>query len=526
MAAHAEPDVEGLGITLAYSPHRPTAPQHAFLLLDELLGGREAEEKYGASEALYGGAAGGGKSDALLMGALRYVHVPGYSALLLRRTFADLELADALIPRSWEWLGATDAKYDGGRFRWTFDTGDPWRPAILQFGYLATERHKYRYQGSAWQFIGVDEATQIPAGDIRYLLSRIRRPALDADDPLSSVPLRMRLASNPGGLSHEAIKTRYVERLVDPDDEVDTPEKARRRVFIPAKLDDNPHLDQAAYRAQLQNLDRVTREQLLAGNWDVDTGDRLYPPAGIAAAISLGVELDHQAGQGEQPPPAGELIALGWDWGDRKWVTIGYPLEGGGMWIIAAVSYHGIEVTAATELALDVLADTPAWEGLEPVTDPLELLSDARYDAAGKESMRTFLKVARARRPGLRATAIPFAGYKRETINYARLLLERAEAGERVGVLAISGGEHVDPLFLKQLRNLRKDPLDEELPIKPKRETPEDERDDGPDALIALLAPVARANRGRYAAKTATEKQAAALERRRAQIAARQRRNG
>jgi hypothetical protein len=60
-----------------YIPHKPHPRQAAFLLLD----GREA---------MYGGSAGGGKSVALLMGALQYVDCPGYHALILRRTFAQL----------------------------------------------------------------------------------------------------------------------------------------------------------------------------------------------------------------------------------------------------------------------------------------------------------------------------------------------------------------------------------------------------------------------------------------------------
>lgn len=62
---------------MKYCPHVPTPPQSAFLL-------------YNGHEALYGGAAGGGKSDALLMAALQYVEYPKYSALILRRTFPDL----------------------------------------------------------------------------------------------------------------------------------------------------------------------------------------------------------------------------------------------------------------------------------------------------------------------------------------------------------------------------------------------------------------------------------------------------
>ena len=73
-------------------PHSPTPKQAEFLACQ-------------AKEVFYGGAAGGGKSDALLMAALAYVDVPGYAALLLRRTFADLSLPGALMDRAHQWLG-------------------------------------------------------------------------------------------------------------------------------------------------------------------------------------------------------------------------------------------------------------------------------------------------------------------------------------------------------------------------------------------------------------------------------------
>jgi len=165
-----------------YIPHKPTPKQAAFLLLP-------------VREAFYGGAAGGGKSDALLMAALQYVDMPGYSAILFRRTFSDLALPGALLERSTEWLKPTDAKWDDNKKTWHFPSG-----ATLTFGYLEHENDKYRYQSSEFNFIGFDELTQFTESQYRYLFSRLRR--LKG----SEVPLRMRAASNPGGEGHEWVR--------------------------------------------------------------------------------------------------------------------------------------------------------------------------------------------------------------------------------------------------------------------------------------------------------------------------------
>ncbi len=232
-----------------YIPHRPTAKQQAFLLLECL-------------EAMYGGAAGGGKSDALLMTALQYVDVAGYSALLLRRTFADLALPGALMERSSDWLAGTDAKWDDREKTWSFPEG-----ATLTFGYLATEKDKYRYQSAEFQFIGFDELTQFSESQYRYLFSRLRRG--DGVD----VPLRMRAASNPGGAGHGWVYDRFM-----PDLSAEAMEHRRKtgRIFIPAKLADNPHIDRVAYRKGLAELDEIERQQLEDGLWVSDPAGKPF----------------------------------------------------------------------------------------------------------------------------------------------------------------------------------------------------------------------------------------------------------
>lgn len=201
-------------------------------------------------EAMYGGAAGGGKSDALLMGALQYVDQPSYAAILFRRTYADLALPGALMDRAASWLRGSGAKWNGQEKTWQFPSG-----ASLSFGYLDSANDRFRYQSSEFQYIGFDELTQFKESDYTYLFSRLRRRS-DA-----VIPLRMRSASNPGGIGHDWVKARFLGHDGD-------------AAFVPAKLKDNPFVDQAEYRQSLSRLDHITRSQLEDGDWDaVADGD-------------------------------------------------------------------------------------------------------------------------------------------------------------------------------------------------------------------------------------------------------------
>lgn len=212
-----------------------SGPQTAFLILND-------------EEVFYGGAAGGGKSDALLAAALEYVDVPGYAALILRRSFTDLSLPGAAMSRSKQWLGGK-AVWNEREKTWTFPSG-----ATLTFGYVEREDDVYRYQSAEFQYIGFDELTQFSEAQYTYLFSRLRRTI---DIP---VPPRMRGASNPGNVGHTWVKKRFV------DPRPDAPP------FIPSKVADNPGLVVDEYRRSLSHLGDVLREQLLDGNWGAFEG--------------------------------------------------------------------------------------------------------------------------------------------------------------------------------------------------------------------------------------------------------------
>lgn len=177
--------------------------------------------------------------------------VPGTASLILRKTYADLSLPGALMDRAHAWLQHTDARWREKEKTWTFPGGSK-----LSFGYIETENDKYRYASSEFQNISFDELTHFPnEKTYTFLFSRLRK-TIDID-----VPLRMRAGSNPGGPGHVWVRKRFI-----------TDGRKNGRIFIPAGVRDNPYLDLDEYLASLSNLDSVTLQQLLEGNWEVTDG--------------------------------------------------------------------------------------------------------------------------------------------------------------------------------------------------------------------------------------------------------------
>lgn len=118
-------------------------------------------------EAMFGGAAGGAKSSALLLAALEYIHIPHYAAILLRRTYKDLALPDAIMSRAQEWLiGKDGVRWDSDNYTFHFACKGGGE-STLTFGYMDTDSDKYRYQSSAFQFC-VEAETRVLMADGSY----------------------------------------------------------------------------------------------------------------------------------------------------------------------------------------------------------------------------------------------------------------------------------------------------------------------------------------------------------------------
>lgn len=235
-------------------PHWPTPPQQLFLGLHQ-----RADAGLGVFEALYGGAAGGGKSNCLLMAAGQFANCQDFSALIIRRTFADLALPGAIMDRALQWWRPLGAHWHGDTHTCRFPSG-----ATVAFGYVQHEHDHLRYKSAEFQLVAGDELTELPLESQWAFIARtrVRRRAG------SSLPLRGLGATNPGGPGHSWVKARFVG---DPVAGV-KPKLLGR--YVPARIRDNPHIDQESYIEGMRDLHPTVREQMLNGDWRArDPGD-------------------------------------------------------------------------------------------------------------------------------------------------------------------------------------------------------------------------------------------------------------
>jgi predicted phage terminase large subunit-like protein len=280
-----------------YIPHFPTVKQKEALLSDK-------------KELLFGGALGGGKSDLLLMCCLQYMDVPGAASGIFRKQLTDLKQPGALLDRAKKWLDPWKkhgVKYIPSEHTYTFPTvlpnGEKGDDAKLVFCYIGETNAKDRYQSSEYQTICFDEISQWETdSDFEFMTTRLRRTTCRIHGKHTkgpnvgkpnwvrgcpeceikrNTPVRIRAATNPGGLGGNWIMKRY-QIIPDPKifpDRRDAIKAAMagvrvpfigthpQRDFIPSYIDDNPHLDLDDYSEFLNNLNPELKAQLKDGNW-------------------------------------------------------------------------------------------------------------------------------------------------------------------------------------------------------------------------------------------------------------------
>jgi phage terminase large subunit len=214
-----------------------------------------------AKYRLFGGAAGPGKTTALLREAIFQARdFPGSDSLLLRRTYPELE--SSLLARFRRDVPRTLYKrYNESKHIVTWKNG-----STTRFGYCRNESDVYQYQGAEFLFIGVDELTHFTLKQWQFLTSRNRCPVKGSFACMAG-------ATNPGNVGHAWVKALWVDHLPPPGFERPELYDPREYDFIRARLDDNPiYANDAAYRSTLEALPEHLRRAFLEGDWNVFAG--------------------------------------------------------------------------------------------------------------------------------------------------------------------------------------------------------------------------------------------------------------
>lgn len=201
----------------------------------------------------YGGARGGGKTHVLrvkaLGGALTYA---GIRILIVRRQYPELEQS-IIIPMR-KMIPAQIAAYNGTMRMFSFVNG-----STIKFGHYDSDS-SIEYQGQEYDWIFVDEATQLTEEQFRTLGACLRGA--------TKIPRRMYLTCNPGGVGHEWVKRLFVDK------EYNAGENPDDYYFIAATVDDNPQLLEASpeYKQMLDLLPEDVRRAWRYGDWDALAG--------------------------------------------------------------------------------------------------------------------------------------------------------------------------------------------------------------------------------------------------------------
>jgi hypothetical protein len=206
-------------------------------------------------ETLYGGARGGGKTDAGMAWCCYDIDNPMLRILVIRRNFTDLK---DWVDRAERFFGRLGAEFHISAGEIRFPSG-----AKIILGHLSDDAAYTRYMGHEYQRILIEELTHIPSLELYLRLTASCR---------STVPgLKARIfaTTNPGEVGHKWVRQRFVD-ICSPGEVYEDPVTGRKRVFIQARVEDNPALMEAdpEYVRFLDGLPDGLREQWREGSWD------------------------------------------------------------------------------------------------------------------------------------------------------------------------------------------------------------------------------------------------------------------
>lgn len=294
-----------------------------------------------AYETFYGGAAGGGKSAALVAEAVTScLEDPGHRTYIFRRTIP--EIRQSIVPEIKKQCAAylTHMPYSANERTFKFDNGSE-----LQLAYLDDPGDMYRYQSAEIHTLLIDEATHFSKDEYDYLKTRVRS--------MGKRRLRIMLTSNPGNIGHGWVKSYFMD-VIPPNTVYQDPVTGLTRQFIPAKIDDHPDKD---FRERYKHdvLDAIADPRLKSalrdGDWSVFQG-QFYPEFDYTKHVYHDSPVDIN--------DCHRYIGLDWGYNDFTaiyWIAETPELEDGKHYYVYREMYgNQIRPEAWAETIADVLA--------------------------------------------------------------------------------------------------------------------------------------------------------------------------
>lgn len=280
------------------------------LVLRPQAGPQEAFLATTADIAIFGGAAGGGKSYGLLLEPTRHIDNPEFGGVIFRRQAIQVRAEGGLYDTSFGIYGPLGAHPHLSPYpKWVWPSN-----AQVSFNHLTTDQDLLSWQGSQIPFIGYDELTHFTERQFWYMLSRNRsvssiRPYIrattnpDADSWVAKL-IEWWIDQDTGyAIQERSGIIRYFVRIDDKLYWADTAAELKVKfptlqpkslTFIPSSLADNKILmdNDPGYMANLQSMTRVDKERLLYGNWKVrEQAGSYFPRTKVAILTAIPADV-------------------------------------------------------------------------------------------------------------------------------------------------------------------------------------------------------------------------------------------
>lgn len=275
-----------------------------------------------ATEILYGGAAGGGKSHLMRVAAIAWCFaIPGLQVYLFRRTHPDLLKNHMTGPSGLpamlaDWAKAGFVKFNDSKGWVQFKNG-----SMIHLCHAQYAKDVFTFQGAEIHVLMIDELTHWASEMYTYLRGRVRLGGLQVPERFKGQFPRVLTGANPGGIGHNWVKAGFVDGA-PPMEIRQMPDEdgGMRRQYIPARLSDNPTQEQREYQSRLAGLgNQALVRAMLDGDWNIVSGgmfdDVWHEPTHVLKPFSI---------------PDSWRIDRAFDWGSSKPFSVGWWAESDG----------------------------------------------------------------------------------------------------------------------------------------------------------------------------------------------------